>query len=90
MKKRTIPQIRKRLYELATLHGIPELRVLADETFRTPAVRRAPNKRRRLDAKLADDIRIFAKRNPNAQMNDIANIFNVNQGRVSEALNNKV
>lgn len=36
---RTIPQIRERLIELSDIHGIPELRELAEETRRRAPVR---------------------------------------------------
>jgi len=88
--KRSIPEIRERLYEIAEEEGLPELAELADETFRNPPVRRAARRSPKLTPALAAQIRVYAKSNPNAHQADIASHFNVNPGRVSEALNNAV
>lgn len=85
----TIPEIRARLHELADLHGIPKLHVLADATKRRPPVRKAPAKRRSLTPALEMLIRAFASAHPTAGYPDIADHFGVNQGRVSEALAGK-
>jgi predicted metal-dependent phosphoesterase TrpH len=87
--KRTIPEIRERLRELATEHGLPELRQLAEETIRRPAVRRAPTRNKTPTPELAERIRNYARRHPRAHQQDIAQHFGVNAGRVSEALNRK-
>ena len=88
MAKRTIPQIRARLRELADALQIPELHDLADDTYRNPPVTRARRRSVKLTAKLAADIRNYHKKNPKLHQRDIAHKFNVNPGRVSEALNN--
>jgi DNA-binding MarR family transcriptional regulator len=88
--KRTIPEIRARLYELANELGINELSQLADETYRSSPVRRAPRKSLSLTPALAAKIRIFARKNPKMHQRQIAEHFNVNPGRVSEAMNNIV
>ena len=88
MAKRNIPQIRARLRELAEEHGIDELHDLADDTYRNPPVTRARRRSATLTPKLAADIRKYQKKNPKLHQRDIAHKFNVNPGRVSEALNN--
>lgn len=56
---------------------------------RAPAVRRAPRAKRYVTRKLKWQIIDYAKQHPDAQMADIAEWFQVNQGRVSEILNGK-
>ncbi len=88
--KRNIPQIRDRLRELADELGVEELHDLADEMYRNSPVRRARTKSAHLTVELAHEIRIFALKNPKMHQRDIAQKFNVNPGRVSEAMNNIV
>ncbi len=88
MTKLTIPQIRERLHELAVIHGIPELSSLATATIRR-SYKRAPSTRSGLDRKLKASIRAFVKENPEMAFQDVANIFGVNPGRVSEAVHGK-
>lgn len=87
INKRTIPEIRVRLRQLADEYGIGELHDLADETYRTSPIRRAARRSRPLTPQLAKDIRKFATKNPKLHQRDIAQHFNVNPSRVSEALN---
>jgi hypothetical protein len=89
-KKHSIPEIRARLRELAKEHGIDELKDLADELHRSTAVKRAPVKSQKLTPALAAKIRQFAKQNPDLHQRDIASHFDINPGRVSEALNNLI
>ena len=86
--KRTIPEIRNRLHELADELGASELDELANELHRNPPVTRGKIKSPPLTAELAEQIRAFAANNPHLHQQDIANHFGVNHGRVSEALNN--
>ncbi len=88
--KRSIPKIRMRLRELADKHGIPELYDLANETYRNPPIKRASNQSARLTSSLAAEIRAYVTRNPNLHQRAVAERFNVNPGRVSEALNELV
>jgi len=88
--KRTIPQIRERLRELADEHGIEELHDLADETYRQSPLRRARNRSAVLTPALAEKIRKFVEKNPTLHQRDVAQRFNVNPGRVSEAINHHV
>lgn len=89
MAKRTIPQVRDRLREIADELGVEELHELADDMHRNTAVSRAARRSATLTSKLASDIRAFKKKNPKLHQRDIAQKFNVNPGRVSEALNNQ-
>lgn len=82
-----IPEIRARLYELAVIHSIPELADLADDTKRNPPIRRAKSTRRKLTPPVAVKVRAYAKAHPNMAMRDIGLVFNLDQGRISEALN---
>jgi predicted transcriptional regulator len=88
--KRSIPEIRERLRELADEHGIDELHDLADETYRQSPLKRGKNKSRTLTPKLAQKIRTFVEKNPTLHQRDVAHKFNVNPGRVSEAVNHHV
>ena len=85
--KRTIPEIRERLTEIADEEGINELRELAAEMFRKPPVRRATVKSPHLTPKLAEEIRQYEAAHPDEHFSKIAAHFNVNPGRISEAMN---
>lgn len=84
-----IPEIAERLRDLAAERGIPELTGLADELRRRPAGRRAPAKSQPMSDELAAQIRAFRTANPRLSQVEISRRFNVNQGRVSEALKGK-
>lgn len=88
--KRSIPDLRNRIREIADESGIDELHDLADEMFRNSPVRRARARSAHLTPELAEEIRVFARRNTKMHQRDIAQKFNVNPGRVSEAMNNIV
>jgi len=85
----TSPQIRARLRELADEHGLDELHDLADDTYRNPPVSRAKRKSAKFTAALAAKIRKYHKKHPRLHQRDIGHKFNVNPGRVSEALTNQ-
>lgn len=82
----TIPEIRTRLHELAAETGIAELHELAEETRRRPPLRVARARSRSIDPMLRQAIVAYALAHPDAHAQDIAEAFNVNHGRVSEAL----
>ena len=92
MTRRTIPQLRKRLLEIADgLDSAPEtaaeLRQIVTEMVRSsPTRKRAPDRHPPLSQAQRLDIRRYAERNPDAHLTDIAIRFNTNPGRVSEAL----
>lgn len=84
--KRGIPEIRNRLRAIANETGIEELRDLADEMYRRPAIRRADRRSPSLTPELAEKIKAYAIQHPKDHLQDIAEIFGVNPGRVSESL----
>ncbi len=86
--KRSIPEIRERLFELSEKHQLPELSQLAKEMYRNSPVKRAPVKSPKMTPVLATKIRSYASKHPVMHQNEIASKFKVNPGRVSEALNN--
>ena len=84
---RPIPEIRARLHELAAIYKIPELTELAEATRRNRPIRKGTPVRGSLTPELAVRIRAYAKTVPTMTMREIGTEFNVDQGRVSEALN---
>ena len=86
MNKRTIPEIRIRLRVIANETGIDELNDLADEMYRRPAFRRADRRSPALTPDLASRIRDYAMQHPKDHLQDIAEVFGVNPGRVSESI----
>jgi hypothetical protein len=87
--RRTIPDIRRRLHELAKELGCPELALLAEETKRRPPVRMAPKRAFHITEELAAGVREYAVRHPMAHMRAIGQRFKIDQGRVSEILAGK-
>lgn len=83
----SIPEVRRRLRELAEEHGIDELSELADAMYRRSPAKRAPNRSPKLTPEMAQEIREYAADHPTAHNQDIAEQFEVNIGRVSESLN---
>lgn len=88
--KRSIPEIRIRLLEIATEENLPELRELVDEMYRRAPSRRAPVQSEKLTPALAAKIRVYYLANPNKSFQTIANHFHVNPGRVSEAVDRQI
>jgi len=95
-----IPKARELLHDLADAlqSSDPPDPYDAGRTLRTitntlltreKPTRKAPVKNREMTAKLAREIRAHAKGHPKASHQQIANVFNVNPGRVSEALARK-
>jgi hypothetical protein len=90
MPTMTIPQIRERLIQLSVEHDLPELVLLAEETRRRPPVKvKAPATSRPLTHGVVIGIRAYASQHPTASHQQLAEIFHVNNGRVSEALRGK-
>jgi hypothetical protein len=83
---RGIPEIRARLRVIAHEKGIDELNDLANEMYRRPAIRRAAKRSPKLTDELASKIREYAMQHPKDHLQDIAEVFGVNPGRVSESL----
>ena len=88
---RPIPEIRKRLYELAEEHGLDELRSLADATYRKKPTRVAPRTAKaKLTVEQMDQIDELASTFIHMPMREIAIRVGTDQGRVSEYLAGKV
>ena len=103
MTKRTIPQIRVRLTEVAEelralspvceqprniLRLASEIDALVVQMVREPAIRRAPRQSLHVTGQIVQGVRRMAK-NPDVPLSKIAERFGINQGRVSEILNGK-
>lgn len=88
--KRSIPEIRVRLLEIANEEDLPELRGLVDEMYRRSPNRRAPVQSDKITPSLAAQIRTYYSANPLMSFQTIADHFNVNPGRVSEAVNREI
>jgi len=86
MTKRTIPQIRERLHELAIDLNCPELADLAEETRRRYHGRKAPIEAASVTPAIARRVRSYAARNPRKTQRAIGQRFNIDHGRVSEIL----
>lgn len=83
-----IPEIRERLFEKAAEHQDAELAELAAELWRRKSTK-APPSSTPITPELQKQIRIYAMFFPNITQSVIGNVFNVSQGRVSEALHGK-
>jgi hypothetical protein len=81
-----VSEVQARLRHLAGIHDIAELRRLADELDRRKPIKVAARSSTPMTDRLRKEIRTYSKANPNAPQTDIARHFNVNPGRVSEAL----
>lgn len=81
-----IPEVRDRLRELAVEHGIDELEILAEALRRRPPVRVAERRAEPMTEELRVAIRAYFKARPTASNQEIATVFGVNPGRVSESL----
>lgn len=81
-----IPEIKTRLLEIARENGIDEVATLALQLTRRSPTKRAPVQSKRMTDKLAHEIREFARSNPDMTQAAIGRVFNVNPGRVSEAV----
>jgi hypothetical protein len=91
-----IPEVASRIRAIAEqIQGLcpaqsNELIELADELRRRPSVApRAPATSTPMTDELAQDIRDYAEANPGMSHQEIAVEFNVNHGRVSEAISGK-
>lgn len=81
----TIPEVQEALCELADRHELPILKVLAFELYRRKPVRRAPVEHHS-NKSLFRNIRRYALDHPRASYQEIAEYYDTNIGRVSEAL----
>ena len=97
MTKLTIPQIRERMIELANEQAAlarrqidiaHELEDLAHETYRRQYTR-APVTSRRITNEVRASVRQMVQDHPDMPHQQIAEIHNINLGRVSEILHGK-
>jgi hypothetical protein len=90
-----VPEVTNRMRELADKLKLNrpkeanELLELADELKRRPPGPRAPTASTSMTPELAQDIRDYVKAHPGASQQSVAEAFNVNHGRVSEAIRGK-
>ena len=84
-----IPLARKRIKTLQNLLTVivMDLEEIEKMLNRKKPVRKAAPRSKRMTPEFAAQIRKFAQRNSKASLQEIATRFNVNSGRVSEALN---
>jgi hypothetical protein len=89
-----LPDVAKRMREIAELiqndhpNESGDLFELAAEIKRRTGTR-APANSTKMTPELAEEIREYAEANPGMAHQDIAVVFNVNHGRVSEAIMGK-
>ena len=81
-----IPEIQTRLLEIASEKNLDEVATLARQLTRRSPKKRAPNVSKPMTDDLAHEIREFARSNPAMTQAEIGRVFNVNPGRVSEAI----
>jgi hypothetical protein len=84
-----LPEVAKRLRELATQLDCEELNELADEIGRRPSGQRAARSSLPMTDSLRDQIRAMKEAEPNLSQAEIGKRLNLNPGRVSETLKGK-
>lgn len=81
-----IPEIQNRLIEIAREKGLSEVETLAAQLTRRSPNKRAPIKSERMTPELAQEIREYVRANADKTQAEVGRVFNVNPGRVSEAV----
>lgn len=84
-----IPEVRERLRELAEEHGLPELGMLAGELVRRRNAPAVKPKSAPVTEKTRRAVRAYSDLHPEMPMTEVARIFELNQGRVSEIRHGK-
>jgi hypothetical protein len=84
-----IPEVRKIIYEKAAKYNDGELLAAANALYRRSAGKRVMKASRPMTPELATAIRAYKEADPGVPQAKIAEVFNVNPGRVSESLNGK-
>lgn len=84
-----LPDIAKRLRELAVSIPCPELDDLADQIGRRAVGARAPATSAKMTDEIREQIQQIHKENPKLSQQEIARRVGVNPGRVSETLHGK-
>lgn len=85
----TIPmnEVRRLLWKKADQYNDPEIGELAELTRRRRRLPPKKAKAQRITPELAEEIREYAEAHPDLPQREIGRYFNVDQGRVNEALN---
>ncbi len=81
-----IPEIQAELHRIAAERDLPEIAVLANELSRRKPVMKTRPRSRHVTEEVREEIRAFRRSNPGMSQAEIGRRFNVNAGRVSEAL----
>jgi len=85
-----IPKARELLFDAVATMPSPwreQVKGAMELMYRAPPAKPpAPAEKRPMDAFLAERIRAYVARHPTEHLQDVATAFNVNIGRVSEAL----
>lgn len=84
-----IPEVRVRLRQIADERGVDELHVLADQLVRRYHGRAARRVSEPVTDALADAVRAYRRAYPEQPEHKVAELFCLNQGRVSEILHGK-
>jgi hypothetical protein len=90
-----VPEVTKRMREISEMirdtfpDEADELVYLTEELRRRVPGKRAPATSTSMTPELAEEIKEFAADNPEESHQAIANVFNVNHGRISEILSGK-
>jgi hypothetical protein len=86
-----IAMINSRLMEISRemQDAIERLAALNEELVRRSPVNVAPRSSTRMTPSLRQQINVYATANPGKTLSDIGKMFNVNPGRVSEAVRGK-
>lgn len=85
----TIPELREELRVLSYRLGVPRLAEIAAELKRRPAKAAGRVTSTPMTPQLRAEIRAYALANPTLTQVEVAAKFNVNPGRVSEAVSGK-
>ena len=81
-----IPEIRERLFEKAVEYNDNELLDLAVELCRRSPKKRAAKHSKKMTKELREAIVAYARAHEDVSQTNIARVFDVNAGRVSESL----
>lgn len=79
-------EVRDELHQLAGQLGLPRLAELAEALKHRKRSARSPNVSKSVTRETEAAIRKYKAEHPDASQHQIARVFDVNQGRVSEAL----
>jgi len=84
--RKTMAEIRQRLYELAKEYRLDELRQLANMTKRRNFGRKARTEAKPITQNIVNKVRLYDEMHPDISQREIAELHGINQGRVNEIL----